>query len=107
MTTPVHFTPLALADIESLQTYIEASSTEQAERFEINIALTLDDLSAFPKSRERLRHPRLADLSLRRSIIRGFPNHLIVYSYDGQRILIERVFHAAQDWIQDMLNLDL
>jgi len=107
VSTPVFFTPLALTDIEGLQLYIEGSSTEQAERFEDQIALTINDLAAFPRSRELLRHRRLSGLNLRRSIIRGFPNHLLVYSYDGQRVVIERAFHAAQDWVQDLLTLDI
>lgn len=107
MTKPVRFTPLAIADIEGLHRHIEMESPQQAERFEEQVALTIDDLAAFPESRALLRHHALSNLNLRRSIIRGFPNHLVVYSFDGEGIAIDRAFHAAQDWMKDLLTLDL
>ena len=106
MRTPAFFTPQSIADLEALQTYIEADSVQQAERFENSVGETVDDLCDFPESRELIRHRKLIHLNLRRAIIRGFPNHLMVYSYDGDKIVVERAFHGAQDWVKDLIALD-
>ncbi|MHB1157197.1 MAG: type II toxin-antitoxin system RelE/ParE family toxin [Phycisphaerales bacterium] len=89
----------AIADIEAIQTYfvIEVGRPDLAERFEQALRQTLKELvrtpligSAWPTTQPRLR-------PLRRWFVDGFPNLMIFYVFEKNRLVVLAVLHGAVD----------
>lgn len=89
----------ARVDLLALAEYIAQDSPQAARRFMSNYRETIDSVCEWPKSNRLLDDlPGLDGMNLRRAVVKGFPNHLMVYRFDGEKVTILRAFHAAQDW---------
>ncbi len=100
MTYALDYTRRAEQDLIRLAQHIAQDSPTVAARLIDNTDRTIQDLQAFPESRALIALPGLSTPHLRRAVIHGFPNHLLVYSFNGHTVVIERAFHATQDWIR-------
>ena len=96
--------PRAQEDIDRHADYIRAESIGAAERFVDRVRDTvgwLRDQPAVGKPRE-FRSGRLA--GLRSWPVSEFPNHLLFYHANAERLLVVRVVHGARDLKQAFRN---
>lgn len=89
----------ALGDLQSIQDYfiLDLGRPDLSERFEASLRRTLEQLTqtpeiglAWPGAEPRLR-------TLRRWFVDGFPNHIIFYQSDPDRVVVLAIFHGAMD----------
>jgi toxin ParE1/3/4 len=85
-------------DLRDLVDYIAEKSPQSARRFLQAVEEGLRLLADLPGlgSPCEFRNPAAADL--RFWIVRGFPNHLVIYRPLDDGIEVIRVFHGARDW---------
>lgn len=92
---PAHYrlTPKALADLEEIWLYsAETWSVEQADRYVDDLERVFELLVAIPAmTRERVEF----DPPVR---IHAHGNHLIVYTIEGDHIVIVPILGNGQDW---------
>jgi toxin ParE1/3/4 len=81
--------------------YIAADSPRAASRFLENAEALFESLLEMPGMGTPLPdiNPRFP--GLRRISVKGFPNHVVYYSPEGDDIRILRILHAARDrdWV--------
>lgn len=89
--------PLAEADIDTHAAFIANDRPREGERFLENLRATFDALVTHPGAgrRRNFRAPELD--GLRSKPVAGFPNHLVFYLHDRERVLVLRVLHGAMD----------
>jgi toxin ParE1/3/4 len=92
------FSDAAIADIvEQADWYAVQSGRRLARRWEKAVALSVSTVAARPATGVpySFRSPELRDL--RRTVISGFPKHLLFYRFDEEEVYILRVVHGARD----------
>jgi len=89
---------LAQTDLTQHVRYLASKSPKAARRFVRAVETACNKLARLPHlgSPCDFHHPAAA--GLRWWIVRGFPNHLIVYQPQDAGISIVRVLHAGSDW---------
>lgn len=98
--TPYRFTREAISEFHALQAYLSKQSDQAGANFPQAVQQTIEGLSLWPKSGHVIEFQGVQHLSLRMTTVKGFRNHIIIYSYDGQVLTIEHVFHGAQNWVR-------
>lgn len=98
--------PTAYDELCSLQRFISDDSPAAGARFFPNVEDATEELLRFPEANRLLELPGLEHRRLRRAIIPGFPNHLMIYTIESDTVKIYRAFHAAQDWATQLRNDD-
>jgi plasmid stabilization system protein ParE len=87
----IRYTLPALADLDSILTYISASSPQGAARVQKRIQDVINLLLAHPEV-----GLRTDDLDIRRLTTTPYP-FLIFYEIGGQEIIIHAIRHGARD----------
>jgi toxin ParE1/3/4 len=93
---PYTLSKAAENDIASIADYtVETFGIDQAIAYRDGLIRAFGFLAEFPRAaRERT--------ELRRNArVYPYQSHLIIYRIDGDGILIQRVRHAREDWIND------
>ena len=101
--TPCDFVILnqARRDLLAMAGYIAQDSPQSAVRFRKQYRETIETTCIWPMANRLIDElPGLEGRNLRRAIIKGFPNHLMVYDFDGETVRILRAFHASQEWAE-------
>ena len=92
---------LPRADIDALDFAFhfadQTGDFDLSDRFAESVRRTIDAIADDPTVRPISIHAPQGDRTLRHWPVDGFPNHLIFYRFDGTRVTIERVLHAARD----------
>lgn len=78
--------------------FISQQSPASAERLLVQFEKTLEFLAKTPDIGSLVDPPRLRELGFRIRPILDFPNHLILYRAESERLLVLRLFHAASDY---------
>jgi toxin ParE1/3/4 len=93
----------AQRDLNAYADYFEAQARKElALRFVDSARASFADLGETPNSGPPV-HSRSAELDdLRKWRITGFPNYLIFYRPEKDRVRILRIIHGAQDWWQSL-----
>jgi len=101
MAIPVILAPAALQDIEDIKFYLEQRSETVASRFADSINKTFDLLSRMPYLGELhpFKDPTMQNIRIWR--VKGFPNHLIFYRVESERIVIVRLRHGATNYMEE------
>jgi plasmid stabilization system protein ParE len=96
MTGRVILRPQVPGDLEEIIDYLAARSPRAAVRFAQAVHETIGDLARMPGmgSPKRFRAKRLA--GIRSWLVRGFPNHLILYRPVDVGIEVFAVVHGAR-----------
>lgn len=81
----------ALADIRAIRRFLRPRNAAAAERVLQRIRERVDALAIFP-----LASPALQDVPMRRLVVTRTP-YIVYYTVRGENIVIEAVFHRAQD----------
>ena len=91
-------TPQARRDVIEIADYIALHSLDSAMRFLDHVEASFDRLSLMPELGTicQVRHPDT--VGTRVWPVSGFPNHLIFYRLESERLRIIRVMHGSQDW---------
>lgn len=87
----VHWSPQAIADVESIRDFIGRDSPSYGTLQAARIVDAVERLSRFPESGRIV--PEFQDATLREILWR---NYRIVYRYVDQRVEIVTVFHGAR-----------
>lgn len=106
MSISLIITNQARDDLADITSYIAQDSPAQARDFVAKFRASVQDTMLWPESNALLDDARLATAGLRRGIIKKFRNHLFVYRYRDDAIQVLRVYHAAQDWQQEIFSSD-
>ena len=106
MSVSLIITNQARDDLADITAFIAQDSPAQARDFVAKFQASVQDTTLWPESNTLLDDPRLAAAGLRRAIIKKFRNHLFVYRYRDDAVQVLRVYHAAQDWQQEIFSSD-
>ena len=99
MNLPVIVTPKAQRDVLDIADYLAVQSLDAAMRFLDQAEASFKRLSQMPELGTlcQVQHPET--VGTRVWPVAGFPNHLIFYHIEPERLRIIRVLHGAQDWM--------
>ena len=97
MACEVLWTEAARADVDRAVRYITAKLSSPAAAAGLLDALNeaAGEISEFPEARRVASHPSLASRKLR---VRPVKRYLLLYSYDGETVIVSRMFHSLQDY---------
>jgi toxin ParE1/3/4 len=88
----------AISDIlEQADWYESQADHRLAERWEKAVTARLLRIVKAPKSGALCRFKADELLDIRRTLVAGFPKHLIFYRFHGKELFILRVVHGARD----------
>ena len=89
--TALVWSPRAIADVESIRSYIAMDSPTYADLVVRRIVASVERLATFPESGRMV--PELGRSEIREVIVRPFR---VVYRTRGGRVEIATVFHGAR-----------
>ena len=97
MACDVLWTEHARQDVERAIRYIaiKLASPKAASELLDAIDGALEEISAFPEACRISSRPELSSRGLR---VKRVKRYLVLYSYDGDTVIISRVFHSLQDY---------
>ncbi len=97
MAYDVAYTRSAELDKERIVAYLalERQSHRAADRFLAGIDRVIENLARMPEMYPAATDGRAADAGYRRA---GFSSYVALYRVLGERVEIDRVFHAKQDY---------
>jgi addiction module RelE/StbE family toxin len=87
----LRYTSPALADLDSILTYISTMSPQGATRLQRRIQDAIELLVDFPRIGSPTQDP-----AIRRIVVRPYP-YLIFYEATGEEIIIHAVRHASRN----------
>lgn len=90
------------SDVFEVMVWIAKDSVSTAERFNIAVDATVDDLAEMPGMGALFELGELDFRGLRKKSVRGFPNHLIFYRKQGGVLKVIRVLHGAQELLAQL-----
>jgi len=92
------FSDAALADIlEQADWYTAQSGRRLARQWEKAVTATVSKAARHPATGSPCEFTLPALRGVRRTIVSGFPKHLLFYNFDDDEIFILRVLHGARD----------
>lgn len=99
MTFAVQLADDAVEDVEAITEHLAdaSGSVETAMRFFAAVRETAANLGEAPERWAKSRHAAPEDETLRQRAVRGFPNYLVFYRFDGKQVTVLRVLHGARD----------
>jgi len=99
MNLPIFPLPTATSDIDELHYFFLERDESLAEKFLESLSETYEMIANMPELGElyRFRAPAMKDARIRK--VKNFPNHLIFYRIEADRIEILRVLHGARDYV--------
>lgn len=97
MACEVAWTQAAEDDVERAVRYIAVSlaSPQAASSLLDAFERAVDEISTFPEACPVGTHPSLATRGLRKKVVKRY---VLLYSYDGESVIVSRVFHSLQDY---------
>ena len=98
MSRLVIVTPKAREDIFEIADYLSGQSLEIAMKFLDQVEASFEQLAQMPEMGTVCQVQHSETVGTRVWSIAGFPNHLIFYRPESDRLRIIRVMHGAQDW---------
>jgi toxin ParE1/3/4 len=87
----LRYTRAALADLDSILSFLAEQSPRGAQRVHTRILAIIDLLARYPQVGTRTDHP-----SIRRMVINPFP-YLVFYEPTPDALIIHAIRHAARD----------
>ena len=105
MNLPVAPADAATDDIAELYSYFLEHGENLAEKFMDCLYATYERIASMPGLGElyHFRDPVMRDVHIRK--IKKFPNHLVFYRIEADKIVIVRVLHGARDYM-NLFNTD-
>ncbi len=89
----VNYTHAAEADLETIGDYIALDSPRRAYTFTRELRAATDAISQYPEA-----FPVIAKYAQYGFRKRPYRNYLLFYTIDDDKIVIERILNAAQDY---------
>ncbi|MEM9883065.1 MAG: type II toxin-antitoxin system RelE/ParE family toxin [Planctomycetota bacterium] len=89
--------PQAELDLLEMVEYLARDSLDTARRFEAAAVETFTGLLVFPDAHPAFDLPGVEYLGLRKTAVVGFPNHLIFYRAEDDRVEVQRLIHGHRD----------
>ena len=93
-----HYEAEASQDLAEIFDYLDQQSETEADRFYDAVEKTVQQLLKSPELGERCRFRNLETKGMRVWRVSGFPNHLIFYRPQDDRLEILRIIHGARDY---------
>lgn len=95
----VRWTESARKDVDDAIRYIavDLASPRAASSLLDAFEVAVDQIGAFPEGCPVGRHRALSTRGLRKKSVRRY---VMLYSYDGETVVISRVFHSLQDYVR-------
>ena len=90
--------PCARSDLYEIGLYLSERSLEASKRFNRAVDRTLEYLLKAPESGEKRNYSNPNYANIRIWQVSGFPNHLIFYRPQDDRLEVLRVLHGARDY---------
>src|ERR1039458_3079852 len=96
---PVFFTALAEQHLDQIEDYISAHGPAAAARVRTTIVQQSLQLGNTPEKGMALKEPRgKQEIGVRLWRVARYPNYLVLYRIEPERIRVLRILHPAQDW---------